>query len=737
MKLTTLYAMRTLFASILMGCWGYGLNAQALDAIIAGTHLVVGFPDTTSSVCESRFPTPMKSRVQLRTFSAVDYEGNITSPAGCINRVRPRTEGSEIVGLTSRDNTAARPIVTDIARINNATFDISATYPAIGNRYYATESGGEFVAEIPAATLGKDYIVPAQPGETPRNVSLGSPTESFGVRKMGPSDLLMAASYDNTNVTIHQLQTTQWWDLPALAARRQKGQCYLPQRYVDTCERFSARQPDLTGTRRRMDRLIGVVCGVARTSMGYDRETSDLAGNGIRNLAVEQRAPSEQHGNTFVHTPSWDSHRITGILGSVLQIADTLIITDTSVCESTTYTVKDVSTNPAGLLSISLDTSTINNAKLVFVNPTKPADLVGATFAIVRCQPVDPLMNASAQLVIMDRTGAEWRLPFGYIPPVLSPNVTGILDAGRVRKDSCVDTLVTFTNNSSRPINVTSAMLMRGDQGFTIKSIEPGPTPVVLDSGESVIVHIGFCSRPPAERYFDTLKVVTDCDVASLVVTGVATQPCVYVDDLNFGVFRLGVDGPRTLPLDICNAGIPGGDTVTFNNPNGGSVIEWLVTNFTVPQSTIDSLRDVVRLAPQECFTLFVTFTPTSQGVFRSTAKFWSNAECRRDTSVWSAIVVPAAGVPSHDDMEFSLGSVRPTPTATLGHVTCTLTHPEHIVIEILDEAGRLVNLILDENLDAGEHNLALDIQDLPSGVYRLRMHAGSHVRTTSVVVVH
>lgn len=119
-------------------------------------------------------------------------------------------------------------------------------------------------------------------------------------------------------------------------------------------------------------------------------------------------------------------------------------------------------------------------------------------------------------------------------------------------------------------------------------------------------------------------------------------EACITVGNLNFGTFTLGKDGPRTLPMLICNEGA---DSIRFvNAPGTDSVLQWIGKNFSVPRSTLDSLRNKVVLGPAgrsgSCFTIYVTFTPTTPGLFVSTGRFFSNATCGRDSSIWRATVI-------------------------------------------------------------------------------------------------
>jgi hypothetical protein len=128
-----------------------------------------------------------------------------------------------------------------------------------------------------------------------------------------------------------------------------------------------------------------------------------------------------------------------------------------------------------------------------------------------------------------------------------------------------------------------------------------------------------------------------------------SSGPIIRVGDLDFGTFVLGMEGPKTLPLVICNDGT---DTLTFDNPNDPDplrVLEWIEKSFTVNQSELASLR-LARLGPGMCDTVMVTFTPNTADFFQTTARFWGSTRNGRDTSVWRAVVLrPGARLSGHD----------------------------------------------------------------------------------------
>ena len=56
--------------------------------------------------------------------------------------------------------------------------------------------------------------------------------------------------------------------------------------------------------------------------------------------------------------------------------------------------------------------------------------------------------------------------------------------------------------------------------------------------------------------------------------------------------------------------------------------------------------------------------------------------------------------------------------------------------LRVYDTAGRLVEELVNDRLDAGEHSVVWSADRLPAGVYLLRLEAIEHARTQKVVLV-
>lgn len=124
---------------------------------------------------------------------------------------------------------------------------------------------------------------------------------------------------------------------------------------------------------------------------------------------------------------------------------------------------------------------------------------------------------------------------------------------------------------------------------------------------------------------------------------GGQARPTIYVHDIDFGVYVLGLDrAKRTIPVRIENIG--DGD-VTFANPDfpqdSTKLIMWSDSAFSIDPNAIAALRGKV-LHANERVDIPVTFDPVAAGpgFYRTTARVFANTRNIRDTSVWTARVL-------------------------------------------------------------------------------------------------
>jgi len=78
---------------------------------------------------------------------------------------------------------------------------------------------------------------------------------------------------------------------------------------------------------------------------------------------------------------------------------------------------------------------------------------------------------------------------------------------------------------------------------------------------------------------------------------------------------------------------------------------------------------------------------------------------------------------------------VYPNPFSSSTTITFSIEKSQNIIIELFDIAGRKLETLLDENLEAGSHEIHLDRGHLPAGLSVLKRKTLSSVTTQSIII--
>ncbi|PIE52850.1 hypothetical protein CSA37_04200 [Candidatus Fermentibacteria bacterium] len=88
------------------------------------------------------------------------------------------------------------------------------------------------------------------------------------------------------------------------------------------------------------------------------------------------------------------------------------------------------------------------------------------------------------------------------------------------------------------------------------------------------------------------------------------------------------------------------------------------------------------------------------------------------------------AGLPA---MELSLSE---NPVTSAAMVNFTLPAASQTTVEILDVTGRVISTPLSDNLQQGSHSVTMDLEDVPSGIYVIRLTSETGVNTLRAVKI-
>lgn len=193
----------------------------------------------------------------------------------------------------------------------------------------------------------------------------------------------------------------------------------------------------------------------------------------------------------------------------------------------------------------------------------------------------------------------------------------------------------------------------------------------------------------------------------------------------------------HSLNDDIC---LYEGSSEGFIYPSVEEVIyTWVEINNceTVPDTIINNANLMVRkwAALSHNADIFLYTRPTG-------GHTWPTGTVSATDSVWDFFVAhpmdPATGVDDSPDAvkNFTLKQNYPNPFDATTTICFSAPNREKVTLKIFDLLGNKIATLLDEEVNAGEHTVIFDSQDLPTGVYFYRIQAGKSVDSKKLVIL-
>ncbi|MFZ1573073.1 MAG: T9SS type A sorting domain-containing protein [Candidatus Kapaibacterium sp.] len=316
-----------------------------------------------------------------------------------------------------------------------------------------------------------------------------------------------------------------------------------------------------------------------------------------------------------------------------LRMSDTLVFREKMECANDTLEVQVINTAQTetyvGLRSIEL--SNPINAKINYLNPTIAIDIAGSTIAKVAVVPIDISKDASATIVIKDRSGKKWTRPYSYQREYVDFAPIA-LDFGTVSFGEASNTLdVTVTNPLQKNVNISQIQFEKNNQGYEV--INMPKLPLALKPLEQFVLKIRIDPKIENGVLTDFLNIKGGCADLKLPLKATSIKTCIYVDDIFFPTMEIGQT--KTAKLNICCRE----GRLTFSNPKILEIVTWADKTFKLDPLEIAALKNVI-LKADSCVQLNVSYTATAIGEFKTVAKVFSNAiSCYKDSSNISALV--------------------------------------------------------------------------------------------------
>ena len=85
---------------------------------------------------------------------------------------------------------------------------------------------------------------------------------------------------------------------------------------------------------------------------------------------------------------------------------------------------------------------------------------------------------------------------------------------------------------------------------------------------------------------------------------------------------------------------------------------------------------------------------------------------------------------------EFALSSSYPNPFNPSTSMDLSLNESGYVSVKIYNVMGQVVSTLVDGNMDAGYHTLTWNADNMPSGMYLVRVQSGSNVETQKLMLL-
>lgn len=323
--------------------------------------------------------------------------------------------------------------------------------------------------------------------------------------------------------------------------------------------------------------------------------------------------------------------------------SDSIKIDSTISCSQVRYKVKWVNGNLNTIRSIQIVNST--NTNLKFIYPTSNSGIFTGTTAEFEAYAIDPNKDASGTIVIKDRVGVIKKITYYWkgaevLNNYFEPKSVSLLS--NVKGVRSVTEKIIFVNKTNDNLAVKSLSVSNPNY-FIIDNSVTSKLPLTLKPNDTLKIGV---YAIPIKIYSDTLNIIFGCSKHIIPLKIDTENPCVYINDLDFGTLRVGQTA--TLPLMITNR--KGGELkFSSSDKTGADVLRWINNNFIVEKKDIIELSKK-RLLKNEFTFINVTFVATAVGLFRTQGVLYTNALCIKDTTYWVAnVIAPGPSITGYD----------------------------------------------------------------------------------------
>ena len=85
---------------------------------------------------------------------------------------------------------------------------------------------------------------------------------------------------------------------------------------------------------------------------------------------------------------------------------------------------------------------------------------------------------------------------------------------------------------------------------------------------------------------------------------------------------------------------------------------------------------------------------------------------------------------------EFALSAAYPNPFNPATTMDLSLNESGYVNVKVYNVMGQVVSTLMSGHMDAGYHTLTWDANNMPSGMYLIRVEAGSNLETQKIMLL-
>jgi len=177
-------------------------------------------------------------------------------------------------------------------------------------------------------------------------------------------------------------------------------------------------------------------------------------------------------------------------------------------------------------------------------------------------------------------------------------------------------------------------------------------------------------------------------------------------------------------------------DIASAPSDSGGDRVDVWQLKPTIGWMSIEPSEGVINATEEQALVLTLDASDLNPVIFEGLLVFTHNAASAHDT-VWVTMNLPVfednrQPLPT----DFAITSVYPNPFNSMTRITYNLPHPSPVSLQLFDLTGRRVKTLFEDYQHPGIHTTILTANDLPSGLYFIRLNANDEVFTQKIMLI-